>query len=101
MASATNLPLKDHAFDAVICISVLQHINPKITLEKVLREISRVTTDNSFAFLTFWDHPTSPTNFVKDILREEKFKVKQSLISKFQFTGLTFTKYVKLYGRRG
>lgn len=100
VASATDLPLKDKVFDAIMSVSVLQHIRPKSAVEKVLREMSRVTTNDSYGFLTFWNEPNSPANFVKNILKEEKFEVKQSLISKFQFTGLNFTKYVKLYCSR-
>jgi len=80
VASATDLPLRDDVFDAVISISVLEYIKPKSNVEKVLKEISRVTTKESFAFLTFWDVSNSPTNFVKNVLKEEKFKIKQSLV---------------------
>lgn len=100
VASATDLPLKDDIFDAAISISVLQHVKQKNNVEKVLKEISRVTTSDSFIFLTFWDAPNSPTNFIKNILKREKFKVKQSLISRFKFTGLNRTRYVKIYGSR-
>ncbi|MEM2994505.1 MAG: class I SAM-dependent methyltransferase [Candidatus Bathyarchaeia archaeon] len=100
LASATDLPLKSGVFDAVISLSVLEYIKPKSNIEKTLKEISRVTTNNSAIFLTFWDAPNSPTKLIKNLLKKEGFKLKQSLISKFQFTRLNFTKYVKLYGYR-
>lgn len=100
LASATDLPLKDNVFDAVISLSVLEYIKPKSSVEKTLKEISRTAKNDSFIFLTFWDEPHSPTNFVKNVLEKEKFKLRQSLISRFQFTGLNFTRYVKLYGCR-
>ena len=100
MASATDLPLKDHMFDAVLSLSLLQHLRTKDIVEKVLKDISRTATDNSFIFLTFWDTPKSPTKLVKKILKREKYSLKQSLVSRLQFTGLQFTKYVKLHGHR-
>lgn len=101
LASATDLPLRDHLFDAVVSISVLEYIRPKSNTEKVLKEISRAATNDSFIFLTFWDQPNSPTDFIKDVLKKEKYNMQQSLISRFQFTGLQFTRYVKLHGHRG
>jgi ubiquinone/menaquinone biosynthesis C-methylase UbiE len=100
MASATDLPLKDHMFDAVLSLSLLQHLRTKDIVEKVLKDISRTATDNSFIFITFWDTPKSPTKLVKKILKREKYGLKQSLVSRLQFTGLQFTKYVKLHGHR-
>ena len=97
---ATDLPLRNHVFDAVLSLSVLQHLRKKDNVEKVLKEISRIATNNSFILLTFWDTPYSPTNDIKKILKREKYNLKQSLISRLQFTGLQFTKYVKLHGHR-
>lgn len=98
VASATNLPLKSNAFDAVLSLSLLQHLRTKQNVEKTLKEISRTATNGALIFLTFWDTHNSPTNFVKETLKREKYKLHQSLVSKFQFTGLQFTKYVKLKG---
>lgn len=100
MASATDLPLRDRVFDSVLSLSLLQHLRTKDNVEKVLKEISRTATNNSFILLTFWDTPNSPTNLVKNILKREKYNLKQSLVSRLQFTGLQFTKYVKLRGNR-
>jgi len=100
MASATDLPLKNHAFDAVLSLSLLQHLRTKDNVEKALKEISRTATNNSFILLTFWDTANSPTNFVKNTLKREKYNLKQSLVSRLQFTRLQFTKYVKLHGYR-
>ncbi|MEM2972323.1 MAG: class I SAM-dependent methyltransferase [Candidatus Bathyarchaeia archaeon] len=100
LASATDLPLKNGVFDAAISLSVLEYIKPKSNIEKTLKEISRVTTNSSVIFLTFWEEPNSPTKLIKNVLKREGFKLKQSLISKFQFTRLNFTKYVKLHGCR-
>lgn len=100
MASATDLPLRDHVFDAVLSLSLLQHLRTKDNVEKALKEISRTTTNNSFILLTFWDTPNSPTELVKNILKREKYNSKQSLVSRLQFTGLQLTKYVKLHGHR-
>jgi ubiquinone/menaquinone biosynthesis C-methylase UbiE len=98
VASATNLPLKDKVFDAILSLSLLQHLRTRQNVEKTLREISRTATSDSLVFLTFWDTRSSPTKFVKETLKKEKYKLHQSLVSKFQFTGLQFTKYVKLKG---
>lgn len=98
VASATNIPLKDNVFNAVLSLSLLQHLRTKQNVEKTLKEISRTTTNGALIFLTFWDTPNSPTEFVKEILKKEKYKLHQSLMSKFQFTGFQFTKYVKLKG---
>ena len=100
MASATDLPLRDHLFDAVLSLSLLQHLRTKTNVEKALKEISRTATNNSFIFLTFWDTPNSPANLIKNVLKREKYDLKQSLVSRLQFTGLQFTKYVKLRGHR-
>jgi len=100
MATATDLPLRSHIFDAVLSLSLLQHLRTKDNVEKVLKEISRTATNNSFLFLTFWNTPSSPTNLVKNILKKGKYNLKQSLVSRLQFTGLQFTKYVKLHGHR-
>ena len=100
MASATDLPLRDRVFDAVLSLSLLQHLRTEDTVEKVLKEISRTATNNSFIFVTFWDTPNSPISIVKNILKREKYNLKQSLVSRLQFTGLQFTKYVKLRGHR-
>jgi ubiquinone/menaquinone biosynthesis C-methylase UbiE len=93
VASATNLPLKDNVFNAVLSLSLLQHLRTKQNVEKTLKEISRTATNGTLIFLTFWDTPNSPLKFVKETLKEEKYKLHQSLVSKFQFT-----KYVKLKG---
>lgn len=100
MASATDLPIKDNAVDAVLSLSLLQHLRTRQNAEKALKEISRTATKNSFIFLTFWDTPNSPTKFVKEILKNMGYKITQSFISKLQFTGFRFTKYVKLKGFR-
>jgi len=100
MASATDHPIKDHVFDAVLSLSLLQHLRTRDNVEKVLKEISRIATDDSFVLLTFWDTPNSPANFVKNILKKQQYNLKQSLASMLQFTGFQFTKYVKLQCRR-
>jgi len=98
VASATNLQLKDNVFNAVLSLSLLQHLRTKQNVEKALKEISRTATNGALIFLTFWDTPNSPLKFVKETLKKEKYKLRQSLVSKFQFTGFQFTKYVKLKG---
>jgi ubiquinone/menaquinone biosynthesis C-methylase UbiE len=100
MASATDLPLRDHVFDSVLSLSLLQHLRTKDNVEKALKGISRTATNDSFILLTFWDTPNSPANLIKNILKREKYNLKQSLVSRLQFTGLQFTKYVKLRGNR-
>lgn len=100
VASATDLPLKEQAFDAILSLSVLQQLRTKQNVKRALKEMSRTAADNSAIFLTFWDTPNSPTKFVKETLKKEKYKLQQSLMSKFQFTGLQLTKYVKLKGYR-
>ncbi|MEM3730875.1 MAG: class I SAM-dependent methyltransferase [Candidatus Bathyarchaeia archaeon] len=96
MGSATDLPFKDGVFDAIQSLSLLQHLRTKLNVEKTLREVSRVASHKSKIFLTFWDTPNSPTKYVRQILKSEGYRVQQSWISKFQFTGLQLTKYVKL-----
>ncbi|MEM2780000.1 MAG: class I SAM-dependent methyltransferase [Candidatus Bathyarchaeia archaeon] len=100
VASATDLPLKNNVFDAILSLSTLQHLRTKQNVEKALKEMSRTATDNSAIFLTFWDTSASSTKIVKELLKKEKYKLQQSLTSKFQFTRLKFTRYVKLKGYR-
>lgn len=95
MASSTNLPFRDQKFDCVLALSLLQHLGTRENVKKTLKELSRTTTDQSFMFLAFWDTPNSPTSLVKNILKEEKYKLKQSLVSR-----LHITRYVKLQAEK-
>lgn len=46
---ATNIPVEDESFDAVLCTEVLEHVSEPI---KVLMEISRILRRNGRAFLS-------------------------------------------------
>jgi len=88
VASTTHLPFKDHIFDGVLSVSVLHILRQKSIAEKVVREITRIATISSFIFLTFhetgtWSH--AHTNLVKNILKMEKFKLKQNPTSRLSF----------------
>lgn len=100
VASSTALPIKTQTFDAVLSLSLLQHLRTKKNVVKTLEEMSRTAKDNSEIFITFWDTVISPTKLVKEALKKEGYRLRQSLVSKFQFTRLQFTKYVKLKGFR-
>ncbi len=95
MASSTALPFRNQTFDCVLVLSLLQHLGTKHNVEKTLKEISRTATNQSFMFLAFWDTPNSPTSLIKNVLKEEQYKLKQSLVSR-----LHITKYVKLQAEK-
>jgi ubiquinone/menaquinone biosynthesis C-methylase UbiE len=95
IGSATDLPFKNGVSDSIMSLSTLQHIKPRINVEKALLEMSRCSKDHSFIFLTFWDTPNSPKSVVKQILSAEGYKLEESLFSK-----LRLKKFVKLWGER-
>ena len=59
--SITDLPYPDKHFDAIVCMSVLEHLYEH-DIDKAIREIRRVATDDASIFLGFpVENPISRT----------------------------------------
>jgi ubiquinone/menaquinone biosynthesis C-methylase UbiE len=99
LASATDLPFKNDVFDAVMSLSVLQLMNQN-NIKKTLSEISRTAKKKCLTFLTFWNQSNCPAKFLINTMKDMGFQTKPSLRYYFRFTGLQFTRYVKLYCKR-
>jgi ubiquinone/menaquinone biosynthesis C-methylase UbiE len=95
IGSATDLPFRNNVSDSTMSLSTLQHTKPRVNMEKTLLEMSRCSKNRSFIFLTFWNTPDSPKSVVKQILSDEGYELKESLLSK-----LRLKRFVKLWGER-
>jgi ubiquinone/menaquinone biosynthesis C-methylase UbiE len=96
LASSTDLPFINGVFDGVMSNSVLQLMS-QTNIMKTLSEISRTAKKKCIVFLGFWNTSNSPAKFVMDIMKSMGFKTKPAFRYYFRFTGLSFTKYVKLH----
>lgn len=55
---AARLPFRDASFDAVVCCRLLHHLREDAALERVLRELVRVT--RALVVASFWDAASLP-----------------------------------------
>lgn len=51
--SALELPFRDHSVDALLCLSMLEHLQSREELEKAAREMARVVRPGGAAILGF------------------------------------------------
>lgn len=53
-ANNVNLPFKSNIVDATISIAVIHHLSEKITREKCIQELIRITRKNGLIFIQVW-----------------------------------------------
>ncbi len=69
-----NLSYPDNFFDAVVCISVLEHIESETIISKILREFSRVLTHDGRLYLTC-DYPQISPEILEHLCLREQLAI--------------------------
>jgi SAM-dependent methyltransferase len=72
IANLAQLPYESGKFDKVYCISVLEHLSPKI-MEKAFSEFARVLKADGMIVLTF-DYPAINLKLLEELVRKTGLK---------------------------
>jgi ubiquinone/menaquinone biosynthesis C-methylase UbiE len=72
VASANKLPYPDKSFDLVISVNSIHNLPPELC-KTALREIQRVSKDNSFITVDAWRNELERENLLKWVLTAETY----------------------------